>query len=813
MRLEAAASVSAEPHPMSPILGAALDAHDAGLSVVRVRNDGSKRPVGEWKAYQTQCPDRETVAYWFSGTAHGLGVICGAVSGDLEMLELEGRFMTEFGSAKFAAAMETAGLALLLRRLVNGFMVCSPSGGRHFYYRVAGEAGPNTKLARRPATTDELADNPKDKVRVLIETRGEGGFVVAPPSSGQVHPTGRAWRTKAGSYAAIPIISVEEREAFFAVCRSFDTYGTEKALVLDPVAPSERVRLTPANTICGDSWMDAVVAHLRTTIPMTGLLEHYGWQPAYTDSHGRQLVTRPGKEEGVSGSVNTNDRLLPFSTSTPFEVTPKGTFDQLDVIAAYEHHGDRQQAARSIAERTGILDAWKAAKDRSVTTGPPPNVDPVSGEIRPVEQPTPLDDEFWNARPYLQHIRQGAHARMVAPAAVLACVIARVAAFTPPSTRLPPIIGADSTLSTYVALRARSGGGKSSATGCASDLLPATPPGCVGPLPLGSGEGLIDAYFEMVEETDGGGKKKSIKRQTKRGALFSLDEGQALAEMGNRKGSTVLPILRTAWSGGDAGQANASIETRRILKAGSYVVGLISLWQDHAAARLLEDVDGGTPQRFVFIETIDPTISVDAPDWPGPLTWAPPPAIVMGGMHQPHHMQVDAEIVSEIRHAHAAAQRGDVVVEPLDAHRRLVKLKLAGVLAVLDERHDIGVDDWALAERIMVHSDGVRSWIVAEAARRRHAEELAGTLHQVDREAIVERSAASRALGRAAKVVYRCAERHAPVPITKRQAHAAIASRDRQMVTTDEVMAEAERRDWLICGEGETWVVGKERPV
>lgn len=805
-----------DPTAMSPILAAALDAHDAGLSVVRVRNDGSKRPVGEWKGYQTQRADRATVEQWFTNTGHGLGVICGAVSGDLEMLELEGRFVTEHGTKAFVKAMTDAGHELLLRRLINGFMVVSPSNGRHFYYRVDGEANPNTKLARRPATDEELSGTPGDRVKVLIETRGEGGFVVAPPSGGTVHPTGRSWATKAGTYAAIPTITVAEREALFAVCATFDTYGTQPTPTVTPVPASERVRLSPTRTTVGDSWMDAVVDHLRATMPMTALLEHYGWQYAYTDAHGRQLMTRPGDDKkvgDVSGSVNASDRLLPFSTSTPFEVTPRGTFDQLDVIAAYEHGGDRQQAARSVADRTGILDAWKAAQASSGTPGPPANIDPATGEIlRPASSNGALDDEFWNARPYLQHIRQAAQARMVAPAAVLACIIARAAAFTPPSTRIPAIIGAASPLSTFVALRAKSGGGKSTATGCASDLLPGIPPGCDGPLPVGSGEGLIDAYFELVEDTDGGGKKTKVKRHVKRGVLFTLDEGQALAEMGNRKGSTILPILRTAWSGGDAGQTNASIDTRRILRAGSYALGLISLWQDHAAARLIEDVDGGTPQRFVWIDTIDASITVDVPEWPGPLDWQPPAAIAISGVHQPHPMEVDPAIVSEIRHAHAAMQRGEVEVDPLDAHRRLVKLKLAGVLAVLDGRHDIGADDWALAERIMTHSDSVRAWVISEAARRQQSLELAGTLRQVDREAIVERSAASRALSRAAKVVYRCADRHAPTPITKRQAHAAIASRDRQMVTTDEVMTEAERRDWLIRGEGETWVVGKERP-
>jgi hypothetical protein len=802
----------------SPILAAALDAWDAGLSVVRVRTDGSKRPVGEWKQYQTVRADRDTVAQWFTNTAHGLGVICGAVSGDLEMLELEGRFVTEHSTKAFLRAMKDAGLELLLRRLVNGFMVTSPSDGRHFYYRVDGEATANTKLARRPSTDDELAAHPTALVQVLIETRGEGGFVVAPPSGGTVHPTGKEWKTKAGSYAAIPIITVAEREALFEVCRSFDSYGTEPAPAGTPVAPGQRVKLTRSSGRVGDSWMDAVVDHLRHTIPMTGLLEHYGWAPAYTDRHGRQLMTRPGKEDGVSGSVNASDRLHVFSTSVPLAAGGKTTHDQLDVIAAYEHHGDRQQAARSIAERTGILDAWKAAQAPRATVVPPANVDPATGEILaapavggdpPDASNGPLNDDFWNARPHLAHIHQAAKSRMVAPAAVLGCIIARVAAFTPPSTRLPPIIGSASTLTTYIALRARSGGGKSTSTGCAADLLPDTPPGCVGPLPVGSGEGLIDAYFELVEDTDGGGKKVKVKRQTRRGALFILDEGQALAEMGSRRGATILPTLRTAWSGADVGQANASLETRRMMKSGTYALGLVSLWQDPAAARLLDDVDGGTPQRFVFIDTGDADTDADnCPEWPGQLDWAPGPVYTI-----PKLLDVDPAIVREIRHAHAAAQRGDVVIAPLDAHRRLVKLKVAGVLGVLDGRDSINPDDWELAERIMAHSDSVRGWISAEAARRRQAEQMAGTLRQVEREAVLEGSSVQRALLRAAKVAYRAAEKAAPDPITKRDLHHAIASRDRQLVTTTEVLAEAVRLRWLTHRDDESWVLGDGKPA
>lgn len=776
------------------LLAVALDAWDHGLSVVRVRTDGSKRPVGEWKAYQTERADRPVVEEWFTHGNHGLGVICGAVSGDLEMLELEGRFITDIGSQAFKDAAKEAGLALLLSRLINGYMVISPSNGRHFYYRVDGEAAPNTKLARRPG-----ADG---TVEVLIETRGEGGFVVAPPSSGTVHPSGRAWQTKAGTWAAVPTITVDERDALFALCRSFDAIGHTAPT---PVAPtSNPVVVRPGRAITDGSWMDALVDHLRATQPMQQLLEHYGWAHAYTDRHGRTLMTRPGKDEGVSGSVNTADRLLPFSTSTPFETgrIPPTTYDQLDVIAAYEHRGDRKAAARTLAERAGIIG--------TTPKSPPPNVDPATGEI--VDR-GPLDDTFWSARDYLAQIHTAALSRMVAPAAVLGCVLARVAAWTPPSTCLPPTIGSNATLGTYVALYARSGGGKSTSTACAAELLPVVPPGCVGPLPLGSGEGLIDAYFELVEDVDGGGKKTKVKRQTRHGALFMLDEGQVLAEVGNRRGSTVLPILRSAWSGSDAGQANASIETRRILRAGSYSIGLVSLWQADAAARLIEDADGGTPQRFVWFDVTSNEIdAADDHEWPGPIDWQPPAGIVASGHHRPNPLDIHPDIRAEVRQHHAAVTRGEKDINPLDTHRNLAKMKIAAILGMLDGRYGIELGDWELAERVMTHSDGVRSWVQAEAARKARDREESTVRRQIAREAVVEDSAAQRALERATKAVAKLAERHAPTPITRRMVMLNMSSRHRQILALDDVIAEAERLHWIAPHAVEGWVIGDASP-
>jgi hypothetical protein len=797
------------PDPAPDMLAAALAAYDAGICVVRARTDGSKRPVGDWAQWQERRPSREQVAAWFADGHAAMGAVCGAVSGDLEMFELEGRFMERFGSVEFMERAQRFGVELTLKRMLSGLVVISPSDGRHFIVRIEGPVDGNTKLARD-------ADG-----NTLIETRGEGGFVVLPPSHGTTHPSGRPWRAReGGDVATIVTLTADERDRLFALARSYDE--TPSPVAPPPVTASQRAKLGRYGGAASSSWIDMVVDHLSTAWTMRALLEHYGWTWCYTDRHGRELLRRPGKDEGVSGSVNGSGRFHPFSSTTPFPSAraDKGapTYDHLDVLATYEHSGDRQAAAKAVAEATGIMDAWKRAKDDAVAdamhytgSATPPNVDPDTGEMH--DEPPAATDDLFDARPVLRHIRQAARARLVSPWAVLGCVMARVAAFTPPSTCLPPIVGSVAPLSLYVSLWGNSGAGKSSPESCARDLIPFVPVGCVGPLGLGSGEGLVEAFMDMIEELDDNGKKKTVKKQKFHGALFTVDEGQMLAEIGSRKGSTILPVLRTAWSGNNPGQANASIETRRSLTPGSYHVGLVSLWQTKAAASLLADVDGGTPQRFVWLPTNDPGASwKDRPDWPGGLSWMPPAPIRLDGVVRHHPLELAEPIADEVGEARAAVLRGDLVDSPLDAHRRLNKLKIAGVLALLDNRNDVTVDDWDLAERILTISDGIRDWVLAETRRAEAAKVSAEVDRAVYRETAIQDSALTRALRSAAKAAHRAAVKAAPDPATRRVISVAMASRDRRLVTVDEAVAEAERLEW-ITGSGDAWTPGKARPA
>lgn len=759
---------------------AALAAWDAGLCPVQATTNGQKRPQGAWQEWQTRRPPRTTVDQWFATGWPGLGIICGSVSGNLEMLEFEGAAMADGLWDRYGDACDAAGLTSVLDRVASGYGEETPSGGIHMLLRVdGGPALGNTKLAHD-------ADG-----KVTIETRGEGGFVIVAPSNGPTHPSGKPWEAVVGSFATIATVTADERDALYAVARTLDARPAPKPAPAPPPPATLGTRLT------GDRWMDELVAGLARE-PWSAILGRYGWTHSH-DTNGTGYWVRPGKDIRDGHGATTNalgtDRLIVFTSNPgtvhlePYTGTGQApSYDRLDVIAAYDHAGDRIAAARRLAHR-----------DTPKPRTPPPGIDPDTGEVTG----RLLDDDFWTARPALTHIRDAARSRLVAPAAVLGCVLARVAAFTPPSTCLPPLIGSHAPLSLYVALRGRSGAGKSSPVACATDLLPAIPPGCIGPLGLGSGEGLVEAYMDLVEDTDGDGKKRRVKRQVRHGALFTLDEGQALAEMSSRKGSTILPVLRTAWSGGDPGQANASIETRRSLHPGSYHVGLISLWQDHAAGQLLGDADGGTPQRFVWLTTDDPDATDDGPAWPGELPWEAPAGIMLDGRWMRNPLRISPSIADEIIAARVAELRGDTEVGQLDSHRRLNKLKVAGALSVLDRRHEITDDDWALAEVIMSASDSVRDWILFENRRAAEQRDAMSATKAAEREHKVEQVAASRSLDAALRAIAKVAARHDK--FTKRHVMQAIASRDRHRVTVDDVLDRAEREGLISRLDDGSW--------
>lgn len=311
------------------VLDAALAAHDAGLSVMPVKADGSKAPVRrEWTSLQHERMGRNEVASAFpDGLGYGLAVIAGAVSGNLEVLD--------FDDADFQAFVDTceaAGLGEVLSRVRTGFDETTPSGGRHLAYRCA-EIGGNEKLARAPGPNP---DRPRFRPVVLIETRGEGGYVVTAPSNGRVHELGKPWRLISGGPASIATITPEERRELHAICRGFDRLPPEKQ-------DQRSARREGGGTRPGDDFR----ARHATVDEFAPIVEAHGWDLVYRQGEAG-LFRRPGKRHGISASFNFDGSGLfyVFSTSTEFE-DGRG-INPFAVYATLNHGGDFTAAAKAL---------------------------------------------------------------------------------------------------------------------------------------------------------------------------------------------------------------------------------------------------------------------------------------------------------------------------------------------------------------------------------------------------------------------------------------------------------------------------------
>ena len=313
---------------MNDIYLAALQLAKEKISVVPVAMDGSKRPgIYSWNKYQDQRPTTEELVDWFGkGSQQGVGAICGAVSGNLEMLELEGRAVAAQIHIQAKEMAENSGLGDIWQKIQDGYCEVTPSGGIHWLYRIKDGLVPgNQKLARRPGENGG--------VDVLCETRGEGGFVILAPSGGTCHPSGESWKILSGSIATIPTITFAEREALFSIFKCFDEMPKIENIAQE--VKSREVNLA----LPGDDY--------NSKVTWDQILTPLGWSKVYTKGEATAW-RRPGKNEVISATTNFNgkDNLYVFTTSTIFE--SEHSYSKFAAYATLEHSGNFKAAASAL---------------------------------------------------------------------------------------------------------------------------------------------------------------------------------------------------------------------------------------------------------------------------------------------------------------------------------------------------------------------------------------------------------------------------------------------------------------------------------
>ncbi|MFD8577193.1 hypothetical protein ACFV1H_17910 [Streptomyces virginiae] len=602
-----------------------------------------------------------------------------------------------------------------------------------------------------------------------------------------------------------------------------------------PAQAPAAARATQFPRPVGSGVFDILAAHLT----FQDILEPQGWTYRGTATDGRQKWLRPADGAGSADSdyslVCDDHVAVNWSERSGLPVGQQTAGRKLTVPTLWAHlnyHGDEREAALDVlraafgqdarpaarslpqpvltaissrfrppAVRPPVEDIWQVVEEPS-DGGPDLDEEPDSS-APPARRPGLLPEEFWQARPVFQHMRQAAHSQGCSGDLVLYSTLARLSGMLSHHIRAVTGIGGRASLNVFAAMVGTSGAGKSISAGCVRDLMAPADDDFRDGLPIGTGEGIAEAFMGTVDEATGELHQKGpykgdpvmakVRKQTRHNAFFYVDEGQTLAKLAERSGSILGETLRRAAIGEALGQTNASEERTRYIAPGSYSLGLLAGFQPSIATVLLADAHTGTPQRFYWGWADDPSIPDDPPPWPGPIE--PHPGRVRPD--QPVDITFPLRIRKMLWADRVARGRGEVEVAELDGHAGLMKVKLAALFALLDGgRYGVTEEDWELAEVAWESSCKVRDSLVLRAQREAAAEKQRAEDAKVTAElrSHVAKKDADLTLERVAHLV----RRHASTVggITYGGLKKALASRDRPVA--EKAVSLAVARGWVF---------------
>lgn len=324
---------------LSEVWGQVEELLDDGISLIAVRDKDevskygdiylAKTPYASWKEFQNRVINKDELWQIMENKdTSAVAIVCGNISGNIEVIDIDVKYKAGIDAILFKD-IKTFYPDLFHRLRIHK----TPSTGYHIIYRVEqGHSVPgNVKLAGRMASEEEIelqksrgVKRPSKEVNFL-ETRGESGYILAPPSLGyQVHQD-----------MPIPVITWEERCSLIRLCESYTEIVKE--------APK------PKPTKSEDSWYDEnPFEHYNRIVDPTELIESFGWKFSHQNTH-FIWYTRPDKQRGVSLSWNLEKRIYYVFTSSTELQASKG-YHAATLLAELKFNGDKSQTYRWLTE-------------------------------------------------------------------------------------------------------------------------------------------------------------------------------------------------------------------------------------------------------------------------------------------------------------------------------------------------------------------------------------------------------------------------------------------------------------------------------
>ncbi len=265
-------------------------------------------------------------------------MVTGKISGNLLVIDFDHDAKEVFPQFWSDIQLECPGIT-------DKFVVVqTPRPGYQVWFRQNSPVGPNKELAYTeprspiddPARSSTNSDTLKPKPQVMIETRGEGGYVAAPGSPVSVHQNGAPYQIIHGSLSCLSPLTEQESERVLSLCRSYTRFTPQNV----QLKPGEKYSGVPRP---GDIFND--------NADLQQLLLDHGWTIDRTTAEGVIHLKRPGKTAPGSSATlghikDDNGRPLLYvfsSNALPFQ--KDHCYDAFAVFTLTEHDGDYSKAA------------------------------------------------------------------------------------------------------------------------------------------------------------------------------------------------------------------------------------------------------------------------------------------------------------------------------------------------------------------------------------------------------------------------------------------------------------------------------------
>jgi hypothetical protein len=280
-----------------------------GFNPIPVNQD--KTPACDWKHWQ-----KNKISELGLFTTDSIALICGKISDNLEVLD----FDNHSGTAK-----ENLSNFLnheLIKPIYENYklpVVRTQSGGFHVYYRCDKIEG-NQKLAMVKLN---------GKPDAIIETRGEGGYILAPPTKG--------YESIRNSFEDLQFITEQERQLMIEFAKTFNQH--EKSI---KKATYNTENEKPGNIY--DNTPEAIEEAKEA-------LRSIGW----TELGFNNAWRRPGKNKGISATFGNIAPNVFYSFSDNVEYFDFQTgYTPFGIVGLIKYNGDFSKFASNLAKRYNL---------------------------------------------------------------------------------------------------------------------------------------------------------------------------------------------------------------------------------------------------------------------------------------------------------------------------------------------------------------------------------------------------------------------------------------------------------------------------